>query len=59
LIVRIFVFTIAFVFIAALGVGTVLDIQRNGVTVISVVAVVLFAVIMIGVVGALGSGPRR
>jgi hypothetical protein len=57
--VRIFVFTIAFVFIAALGVGTVLDIQRNGVTVISVIAVLLFAVIMIGVVGALGSGPRR
>jgi len=56
---RIFVFTIAFVFIAALGVGTVLDIQRNGVTVISVIAVVLFAVIMIGVVGALGSGTRR
>jgi hypothetical protein len=57
--VRIFVFTIAFVFIAALGVGTVLNIQRNGVTVISVIAVILFAVIMIGVVGALGSGPRR
>jgi hypothetical protein len=57
--VRIFVFTIAFVFIAALGVGTVLDIQRNGVTVISVIAVLLFAVIMIGVVGALGSGPRQ
>ena len=56
---RIFVFTIAFVFIAALGVGTVLDIERNGVTVISVIAAVLFAVIMIGVVGALGSGTRR
>ena len=55
---RIFVFTIAFVFIAALGVGTVLDIQRNGITVISVTAVIVFAVIMIGVVGALGS-PRR
>jgi cytochrome c biogenesis protein CcdA len=57
--VRVFVFTIAFVFIAALGVGTVLDIQRNGVTVISVIAVIVFGVIMIGVVGALGSGPRR
>ena len=56
---RIFVFTIAFVFIAALGVGTVLDIQRNGVTVISVIAVLLFAVIMIGVVGAVGSGRRQ
>jgi hypothetical protein len=56
--VRIFVFTIAFVFIAALGVGTVLDIQRNGITVISVIAVILFAVIMIGVVGAVGSGRR-
>ncbi|HEV7174879.1 MAG TPA: hypothetical protein VGN29_05270 [Solirubrobacteraceae bacterium] len=56
---RIFVFTIAFVFIAALGVGTVLDIQRNGVTIISVIAVVVFAVIMIGVVGALGSGRRQ
>jgi hypothetical protein len=57
--VRVFVFTIAFVFIAALGVGTVLDIQRNGVTVISVIAVIVFGVIMIGVVGALGSGPRQ
>lgn len=56
---RIFVFTIAIVFIAALGVGTVLDIQRNGVTIISVIAVVLFGVIMIGVVGALGSGSRK
>jgi cytochrome c biogenesis protein CcdA len=56
---RVFVFTIAFVFIAALGVGTVLDIQRNGVTVISVIAVIVFGVIMVGVVGALGSGPRR
>jgi hypothetical protein len=56
--VRIFVFTIAIVFIAALGVGTALDIQRNGITVIGVVAVVLFAVIMIGVVGALGSNRR-
>ena len=56
---RVFVFTIAFVFIAALGVGTVLDIQRNGVTVISVIAVIVFGVIMIGVVGALGSGPRQ
>jgi len=57
--VRVFVFTIAFVFIAALGVGTVLDIQRNGVAVISVIAVIVFGVIMIGVVGALGSGPRQ
>jgi hypothetical protein len=57
--VRIFVFTIAFVFIAALGVGTVLDIQRNGVTIISVIAVIVFCVVMIGVVGALGSGPRQ
>ena len=56
---RVFVFTIAFVFIAALGVGTVLDIQRNGVTIISVIAVIVFGVIMIGVVGALGSGQRR
>jgi cytochrome c biogenesis protein CcdA len=56
---RVFVFTIAFVFIAALGVGTVLDIQRNGVTVISVIAVIVFGVIMVGVVGALGSGSRR
>ena len=55
---RALVFTIAFVFIAALGVGTAIDIQRNGITVISVIAVLLFAVIMIGVVGALGS-PRK
>jgi hypothetical protein len=56
---RVFVFTIAFVFIAALGVGTALDIQRNGITLIGAIAVVLFAVIMIGVVGAIGSQTRR
>jgi hypothetical protein len=56
--VRVFVFTIAFVFIAALGAGTALDIKRNGITVIGVIAVLLFAVIMIGVVGALGSKRR-
>jgi hypothetical protein len=55
---RIIVFTIALVFIAALGVGTVLDFERNGVTAIGVLAVLLFGVIMIGVVGALGP-PRR
>ena len=55
---RIFVFTIALVFIAALGVGTVLDFERNGVTAIGVLAVLLFGVIMIGVIGALGP-PRR
>jgi len=57
--VRVFVFTIAIVFIAAIGVGTVLDIQRNGVTVISVIALVVFGVIMIGVVGAIGSGRQK
>jgi hypothetical protein len=57
--VRVFVFTIALVFIAALGVGTALDIERNGITAIGVIGIVLFAVIMIGVVGALGPPPRR
>jgi hypothetical protein len=55
---RIFVFTIALVFIAAIGVGTVVDFERNGVTAIGVLAALLFGVIMIGVVGALGP-PRK
>jgi uncharacterized protein HemY len=55
---RIFVFTIALVFTAAIGVGTVIDFQRNGVTAIGVLSALLFGVIMIGVVGALGP-PRR
>jgi hypothetical protein len=56
--VRIFVFTIALVFTAAIGVGTVLDFERNGVTAIGVLSALLFGVIMIGVVGALGP-PRK
>jgi hypothetical protein len=57
--VRAVVFTIALVFIAAIGIGTVLDIQRNGFSAIDVIGGLLFLLIMIGVVGAMGSGPRQ
>ena len=56
---RIVVFTVALVFIAGLGVLTVMDIVKNGVTPIGIVAVLLLVVIMVGVVGALAQPPRQ
>ena len=52
-------FTVALVFIAGLGVLTVMDIVNNGVTPIGIVAVLLLVVIMVGIVGALTQPPRQ
>ena len=48
------VFTIALLFIAALGVLTVLDIADHGVTALGVLAILVLVLFMIGIVGALG-----
>jgi hypothetical protein len=56
---RAVVFTIALVFIAGLGVLTVMDIVNNGVTPIGILAVLLLVVIMVGIVGALGERFRQ
>lgn len=56
---RLAVFTVALLFIVALGVLTVRDIRLHGATPVDVIAVVLLAVFAIGVVGAMLHPPRR
>jgi hypothetical protein len=56
---RLAVFTVALLFIVAMGVLTVRDIQTHGATPVDVIAVVLLGVFTIGVVGAMLHPPRR
>jgi hypothetical protein len=53
------VLTIALLFIAALAVLTGIDIARYGVTVLSVLAILVLVLFMIGIVGALRAPPRE
>jgi hypothetical protein len=56
---RYIILTIVLVFILALGVLTALDISHYGLTAVSVLAVVILVLFMIGIVGALTERPRR
>jgi hypothetical protein len=56
---RIPVLTIALVFIALLGTLTVIDFVNNGVTVVGVIAVLILALFLIGIVGALRHPPQE
>jgi hypothetical protein len=56
---RIPVLVIALAFIAGLGVLTGIDIARNGVTVLSVLAILVLALFMVGIVGALREPPQE
>ena len=56
---RIPVLVIALAFIAGLGVLTGVDIARNGVTVLSVLAILVLVLFMIGIVGALREPPKE
>jgi NADH:ubiquinone oxidoreductase subunit 6 (subunit J) len=56
---RLVVLTIALLFIAALGVLTGIDIARYGVTVLSVLAILVLVLFMIGIVGALREPPHE
>jgi hypothetical protein len=58
-VVRPAVFTVALLFIVALGVLTVRDIRVHGATPVDVIAIVLLGVFTIGVVGAMLHPPRR
>ncbi len=49
---------LALLFIATLGALTVIDIAHNGVTAISVLAIMVLLLFMIGIVGALREPPR-
>jgi NADH:ubiquinone oxidoreductase subunit 6 (subunit J) len=57
--VRIVVLAIALLFIAGLGVLTGIEIARNGVTAISVLAISVLVLFMIGIVGALRAPPQE
>ncbi len=50
---------IVLAFILALGVLTALDISHYGLTAVSVLAVVILVLFMIGIVGALTERPRE
>ena len=56
---RIAVFTVALLFIVALGVLTVRDIRMHGATPVDVLAVVVVVLFTTGIVGALLHPPRR
>jgi hypothetical protein len=56
--VRIVVFTVAVLFIAAMTVLTVLDFVHNGVTGLGVVGALVLVVIGVGVIGAILHPPR-
>jgi hypothetical protein len=57
--VRAAVLTVALLFIAALGVLTAIDIARYGVTALSVLAIMVLVLFMIGIVGALREPPHE
>jgi hypothetical protein len=57
--VRTAVFTVALLFIVALGVLTVRDIRMHGATPVDVLAVVVVVLFTTGIVGALLHPPRR
>jgi hypothetical protein len=56
---RIPVLVIALLFIVGLGVLTGIDIARYGLTVLSVLAILVLVLFMIGIVGALREPPRQ
>jgi hypothetical protein len=57
--VRYLLLTIVLAFILALGVLTALDISHYGLTAVSVLALVILVLFMIGIVGALTERPRE
>jgi hypothetical protein len=56
---RIVVFTVAIVFICAMGLLTALYFKNNGVTAAGVIGVVVLVVFGVGIIGALLHPPRR
>jgi hypothetical protein len=56
--VRVIVFAVAVLFIAAMAVLTVLDFANNGVTGLGVVSVGVVVVIGVGIIGAILHPPR-
>jgi hypothetical protein len=57
--VRLAVFSVALLFIVALGVLTVRDIRVHGATPVDVLAIIVLVLFTTGIVGALLHPPRR
>jgi hypothetical protein len=58
-VVRFAVFVVALLFIVALGVLTVRDIQMHGATPVGVLAIIVLVLFTTGIVGALLHPPRQ
>lgn len=56
---RLVVLAVTLVFIAALGVLTVIDFINNGVTALGIIALLIVALFSIGIVGALRHPPQE
>ena len=56
---RLAVFTVALLFIVALGVLTVRDVRMHGATPVDVLAIIVLVLFTTGIVGALLHPPRR
>ena len=56
---RVAVVTVVLLFITGLGVLTGLDLARNGVTVVGILAILILVLFLVGIVGALRQPPRE
>ncbi len=56
---RILVFTIALIFVGGLAVLTAIDIGQHGLTGVSVISVVVLVIFGVGVLGALSQSPPK
>jgi lipopolysaccharide export LptBFGC system permease protein LptF len=57
--VRFLVFAIAVVFIIGMAVLTALDFERNGVTGLGIVGLIVVIIVGVGIIGALTEPPRK
>jgi lipopolysaccharide export LptBFGC system permease protein LptF len=57
--VRFLVFAIAVVFVIGMAVLTALDFERNGVTGLGIVGLIVVIIIGVGVIGALTEPPKK
>ena len=56
---RFLVFAVAVVFIVGMAVLTALDFERNGVTGLGIVGLIVVIIVGVGVIGALTEPPRK
>jgi lipopolysaccharide export LptBFGC system permease protein LptF len=57
--VRFLVFAIAVLFVVGMGVLTALDFERNGVTGLGIVGLIVVIVVGVGIIGALTEPPKK